>query len=446
MTTARIEVAPAAAARQFAKHLEALSYCIDESSWPLKALHTNSNSDSSIDSFRYDFPSFAKSQNIRVTGDYSTFLHSLTDRLAYLMPRVKATSFKPMSGQIFTNKFGLRCANTYVPFKPAVSGDFIMPLILEQYLKRVFMNPEDCKIVVEWLADIIQNPMRRPEWGVYMQGDSGTGKSSIYRVLLAALGDKHGWFKNDYTEPFTKFSEVWADNLIVFFDDAPAQKTTYQKLKQAITRKSMQVQLKGQQKLMEREVYSRVLICYNPIAGNQLIGEKGERRLYVCEPSIHEKDEASTAEWFVGFNDWMEEPDAPTILYHWLKSIDLKDFKPGSITRTAAHARFVGLSASAFSDCIEAFVAPEDGQPRPVFIPRQLTDHLTRHGFRYPDMEAIKAKLLALGYVKSWRVVQGCNDGRRIQVEQPGVAEGSKAPTLTSLQIETIKAAYLSEF
>lgn len=441
--SARTEITSSEAAQRYADYLKQRSFCLDESSWPMLALHIQSNTESNADSLTHDFPDWANANGVRVaTDDYRAFLAGLTGRLTYLLPRVRATSFKPVAEQIFTNRFGLRCANTFVPYAPPVPEVFVEPAILTEYLRRAFMTDDDRKFVSQFMADIIQNPMRRPEYGLYVQGQSGTGKTTIYQIVKAALGGNHCWESGSYTEPFAKFSEIWADHLLVLFDDAPAHKGTYLRLKQAITRKSMKVQIKGAQKLLEREVYSRVLICANMDTGYPLIGEKGERRLYVTEPSDHEVSETDTADFYVRFYAWMDEPGTPAVLYHWLKSIDLSDFKPGSMTRTPAHAAWLGLSTSSFADYLKLFVTPEDGHAPPVFLPRQLLDYLSEQGFRYPDHDLIKAKLNVLGYELARRVVDGCNDGKKIDLWQPKPKAG-RAASLTTEQQESIAAAYV---
>lgn len=445
--TTPTEITASEAARRYAEYLKEQSFCFDESSWPMMALHIQSNTESNADSLTHDFPDWAKANGVRVSTDaYKAFLGGLTERLTYLLPRVRTTSFRPVPHQIFTNKFGLRCANTFVPFNPPVHEAFVMPQILQDYLDRVFMNDEDRKFVPEFMADIIQNPTRRPEYGLYIQGDPATGKSTIYQIVKAALGGNHCWERGEYKEPFEKFSEIWADHLLVFFDDAPAYKGTYLRLKQAITRKSMKVQIKGSQKLVERDVYSRVLICSNPEAEYQLIGEKGERRFYVTEPSTHRVSPEATEEWFISFYAWLEEPGTPAILYAWLKSINLTDFKSGSMTRTPAHAAWLGLSTSSFADSIKEFVQPEEeGQAQPVFLQCQLLDYLTGQGFKYPDQDTIKAKLNVLGYEVSRRPVKGCNDGKPINLWQPKPKEG-RAPSLTPEQTASIIAAFRPSF
>jgi hypothetical protein len=440
------EITAAEAVRRYAEYLKEQSFCLDESSWPMMALHIQSNTESLADSLRNGFPDWAKAEKIRVkASDYHAFLQSLTQRLTYIMPRVRATSFRPVPEQIFTNRHGLRCANTFVPFNPAVPEVFVMPPILTEYLRRAFMTDEDRKFVPQFMADIVQNPTRRTEYGLYVQGVPGTGKTTIYHLVKAALGGEHCWENNSYTEPFAKFSEIWADHLLVCFDDAAAKKGTYLRLKQAITRKSMKVQIKGQQKLIEREIYSRVLICSNLDAEEQLRGEKGERRLYVTEPSGHEKSVEDTEEFYVRFYAWMDEPTTPAILYHWLKSIDLSDFKSGSMTRTPAHAAWLGLSTSSFADCLESFVTPEPPYSPPVFLMPELLSYLTEQGFRYPDHDAIKAKLNLLGYEVSRRVVDGCNDGKKVDLWQPKPKAG-RAPSLTPTQTASIIAAFRPSF
>ena len=243
-TKAPNEISASEAARKYAKHLEQQSFCFDESSWPMMALHIQSNTESNADSLVHDFPDWAKANSLRVaTTEYHNFLAGLKDRLTYILPRVRATSFRPLPQQIFTNRFGLRCANTFVPFNPDMPDVFLKPPILTEYLRRAFMTDEDRKFVPEFMADIVQNPTRRTEYGLYIQGQSGTGKTTIYHIVKAALGGNHCWENGSYTEPFAKFSEIWADHLLVCFDDAPAAKGTYLRLKQAITRKSMKVQI-----------------------------------------------------------------------------------------------------------------------------------------------------------------------------------------------------------
>ena len=441
-TTERLS--PKEAVRRYAAHLADLSYCVDLSTSPVKALHIGSNTEAHIEGFRYDFPAWAKAHRVMVDGGYSNFLRTLTDRLTYELPRVRATSFKPVPERIFTNDAGLRCANTFVPFAPAMTADFVMPEMLEEYLSRALMNEQDRKHVVQWMADIIQNPTRRPQWAVVLTGQQGTGKSSISRLVSAALGYRHTWEGNSYTPAFQKFSEVLPDHLLVSFDDAVAGKDTYQVLKLGITRLSMKVEVKGQQKHVERPVYARVLMCSNKTRPLR-IDDEGDRRLYCAEYSTHKVDAAETARFFVGFNAWMEHPDTPAIIRQWLMQVDLSDFVPGSTVQTETHAQMVGLSTSALDNCLADFIEVEEGAAPAVFLKGTLLAHLKAEHFPSPDQDSIKLKMINLGYELTRRVVKGCNAGKKVDLWQPR-PKGGRAPALTPEQEDAIRQAFDAGF
>lgn len=416
------------AVKRFAADLKAQSWCIDVSAFPLKALHAESNYNAAIEKFRYDFPSWAFERNVRVdTMDYAGFLRSLTDKLIPLLPRVLGSSFKPVPEKFFEDR-GVLFANTFVPFAPDVPDSFEMPEILEEYLSRIFMNAQDRRYVTEWMADIIQNPFRRPMWAIVLTGDQGSGKSSIFRLVSAALGYRHTWEHNQYAPAFEKFSEVLPDHLLVSFDDAVSGRDTYQKLKQAITRTSMSVQIKGVQKPVMRDVYARILICSN--SPRPLTIEEGDRRLYVAEPCRHKGGPEETAAFFVRFNEWLEQPSSPTVIYHWLKSIDLTDFVHGSTVKTETHALMVGLSASVLENLLAEYV-----EGSPIFHNENLLEYLAENGCRNPNADLIKMKMASLSYEQKRRKVADCGDGQ-IKVWQRICPRGRP---LTPEEAESIK-------
>lgn len=424
--------------RRYAEHLKQQSWCIDVSSCPIKALHADSNYNAAVDYFKYEFPSWAYANKVRVdTDDYQKFLSTLVDRLIPKLPRVVGSSFRPIPDKFFENN-GATFANTYVPFRPDVPEVFEMPEILAEYLDRFFMNADDRKRVIQWLADIVQNPSRRPMWSVVITGAQGTGKSSLFRLASAALGNRHTWEHNEYTPAFKQFSEVLPDNLLVSFDDAPADdRSTYQKLKQAITRTSMSVELKGVQKPVERDVYTRIMICSNNPRPLRI--EEGDRRLYVCEPCQHKVSPEETAAFFVKFNDWLDHPDTPAALYHWLSTVDLSDFVPGSTIKTDTHAQMVGLSSSVLETHLKDYV-----QDSPIFHSNQLLQYLDEQGCRRPDDDLLKLKMAALHYEHKRRTIPGCGE-KQHYLWQP-IPTGKRARSLTTDESQAIQAVLSPSF
>ena len=407
------QLSPKLITERLASDLTAESWCIDVSSFPLKALHANSNYNAAIESFRHNFPKWAQANNLRVSlkdGKYGDFLNNLHNRLIPLLPQVlgssfyPATNYNPARDKFFKSRSGAYLANTYVPYKPQRIVNFEPPPILTDYLSRIFANAQDRKMVVQWLADIIQNPARRPMWSVVLTGQQGSGKSSIFRLVTLALGNRHTWDKNDYAPAFKQFSEVLPDNLLVSFDDAPSRADTYQRLKQAITCTSMQVELKGMQKLVHREVFARILVVSNVTRPLRI--EEGDRRMYCAEPSKHLVSPEETAEFFVGFNEWLESPEAPAILYNFFMGVDLSDFTPGSTIKTETHAKMVGLSTSVLENLLLYYVTVEPPDEQPIFHNAALLKYLESSGLRYTNADLLKTKFADIGYVSKRRSVE----------------------------------------
>jgi len=422
------------AVKRFAAYLTTESWCIDVTSYPFEALHTNSNRRGAIEAFRLQFPAWARANRIRVDispADHSEFLKHLGDRLTAHLPAIYGKSFKPVPDRFFESQ-GIMLANTFVPFNPELPDEFEMPEILERYLQRAFMTAQDRKFITEWMADTVQNPSLRNQWGVILTGDQGTGKSTIFRIVRAALGGRHVWDKGSYAPAFSQFSEVFANNLLVVFDDAVATKDTYERLKSNMTKTLTPVEIKGVQEQVQREVFARVLICSNDRSPLPKF-PANDRRFYVAEYVEHpDGDSKATAEFFEEFNEWFDLPNTPAVLRHWLLSTDLKDFKPGSTVKTEAHAKMAGLSTPQLDSLIAEYVATG------LTIHNEgLLTYLAENGYKNPNPDRIDNIMKTLSYEGSRRVVPGCGDKQQ-PLWQP-IPKGKRAPALTPEEIEGIQ-------
>jgi len=317
-----IELSAKEVTKLYATWLESETYCHDFSGKFVTALKAKGDQELSSDYFKARFEKWSSTEGIRVApNDYRNFMDYLPERLMTMLPQIFGSGMKPTEEKFFNTSAGITLSNTFIPFNPAIEGDFAMPEILEEYLsKRVFMNAQDRKHITELMADVIQNPLRRPQWAVVVTGDPGTGKSTLYTILKLALGGNHCDDPDEYTSAFKEFSEVLPNNLVLCFDDADNNsRGAYAKLKPAITCSSQSVAIKGQQKPVNRAVYTRIFVCSNKPAPLKI--EAGDRRLYCAERSTHRISKEESDEFFEGFIDWLSEPTTPATLYQWLKSI-----------------------------------------------------------------------------------------------------------------------------
>lgn len=424
------------AVKNFARWLEAKTWSIDYSSTGVvSAFQASSNRTHNIEIIKKKFIEWAFLMNVRVSEDeYADFLKNLVSQVTHRLPDIVGSSFRPVPDAII-NVHGANLANTYVPFKPEVPDVFEMPEILNEYLERVLRNERDRKYVTQFCADIIQNPLRRPQWGIMLTGEQGTGKSTIFELVRAALGGHHVADLNDYEPALARFSEIFPDNLLVVFDDATASAKTYQSLKAAMTRKTQNVELKNIQRRVQREVFARVMVCSN--SPRPLILEPNDRRFYVADWIPHQENTKDTASFFVEFNKWLEEPSTPATLYHWLSTVDLSDFVHGSTIQTENHANMVDLSSSVLDSLLAEYVAQS-----PIFHENSLFAYLAENKITHPNPDRIKMAMATLKYVKKRRKVDGCSE-KQLPLWQP-VANRSRP--LLPHEIDSIRRAVTLDF
>jgi DNA-binding XRE family transcriptional regulator len=251
--------------RDFISYL-ASNYAIDESGNFPRAIKASGRS-SNLSSLTYEFAPWAKGVPSRRVPEheFGSFMTGFEIAIRGGLARVCGISFKPVSERSFVDSKGDTLLNTYLHCAPERPANYsAVKEVLDDYANRLFhQGADDKKHVLQLCADIVANPARRPQWGVIMRGTSGTGKSSLIGLLKVATGGRYVWSENDYAPAFSQFSEVLPNNLVVCFDDATATKHTYEDLKLAVTRDTANVQIKGVQSILEREVFSRVFVLSN---------------------------------------------------------------------------------------------------------------------------------------------------------------------------------------
>jgi hypothetical protein len=408
----------------YAAYLKSETWCIDTSDRVTMAFHAKSGYPANLDHFKINFPKWSKQSGIRVKeGEYEKFLESLKSRLPLKLKSILGTTFRP-SPEAFIEVNSASFANTYVPFNPPKPDDYSAPLA-EELLSRLFPDAKERKTVLQWLAHIIQEPMIRPQWGLLITGDGGTCKSTLMKLVRLALDKRHWYSRNDYTQALQQFSEVIPDNLVVVFDDAVAGKDTYERLKDTLTRDWQPVELKGKQKLVKREVYSRIAIISNSSRPLRL---SEDRRFYAPARCVHPVSAEDSQEFGARLNKWLEDKNTPAILYHWFMEVDLSDFRASGCEKTETLIRMEGASTPALERHIAAFLEEQTvGDQLPIFHERELADFLSAAGLPKCHPDEIARKLTEQGYEESRRpVIKG---GKKVPLWQPAGMKRARSLT-----------------
>lgn len=110
----------------------------------------------------------------------------------YQIPVVRARMYMPGEEAMFDLN-GVSYANSYddrnVPEIPAklTAADRQAVALAERHLERLFVVERDRAIFLHWLAFIVQNPGKRLNWMVLIQGVEGDGKTFFFELLATVL-------------------------------------------------------------------------------------------------------------------------------------------------------------------------------------------------------------------------------------------------------------------
>lgn len=431
----------------YAKYLEADSWCIDFSGATSMALHAASGFPANLDYFSAKpFSEWSDQSGIRVKeSEYAEFLSTLKFKLPKRLHSILGSTMRP-TPQPFISVNGAMFANTYVAFNPPRPVDCSAPLA-EELLDRLFPDKAERKWCLQHTAHTIQKPLERPQHSLLITGEGSTCKSSFMRLVRAALGgNRHFYSKNEYTQALQKFSEVIPDKLLIVFDDVPPSKVgdAYESLKDTITRDTQTVELKGTQKFVTREVYSRIVVISNLKRPLRLVDD---RRFYAPAYCVHQKDKPDSEAFGVRLSAWLLKPDTAAILYWWFMDVDLTGFTVSGCPRTETLIQMEGASTPALERHIRSFIEDRtvDNQ-LPIFHEKDIADYVQSAGLSGISQDEIARKLVEQGFkhcpqrhLSDTKKNSSVEKVRQIHLWKPILPQGQRTRDLTQSEKAEIK-------
>lgn len=111
----------------------------------------------------------------------------------YKIPEVYGTAYAPGEDYVF-GRNGFKVANTYPEYQvPAVPEKYTPKdkraiRIVMAHLEHLLPEPSERRLFLNWLAFIVQNPGKRVNWAMVLQGVEGDGKSFWAFLLRAVMG------------------------------------------------------------------------------------------------------------------------------------------------------------------------------------------------------------------------------------------------------------------
>ena len=143
---------------------------------------------------------------------------------------------------------------------------------------------KDEEFLTRFLADIIQNPGRKPGVALILKGKQGLGKNTLTDILGSLLENKSFETSNAKDYLYCRFNDHIRDKLLVIVNESDS-KTNFEndgKLKSHITDATQSFEIKFSMKFTAHTYYRMIILTNhpNPVA----VYDASERRFFVCEP------------------------------------------------------------------------------------------------------------------------------------------------------------------
>jgi Family of unknown function (DUF5906) len=209
--------------------------------------------------------------------------------------------------------------------------------VILYHIEQVIAGGDNRKaeFVLNWCADIVQNPTRKPGVAIVLRGNEGTGKSVLGAILCRLLGPRNVLVNADKDRLLGRFNSALAGKILIQAEEtffAGDLKTT-DALKHLITGQTFEIELKFGRSF-EIESFHRLLITSNH---TQVIQASSEaRRFIVCDVSDARRGDAAYFDRLYAVADGRDDATAQAFMQHLL-DLDLSKFRPW-----AAQQQFLG--------------------------------------------------------------------------------------------------------
>lgn len=327
-------------------------------------------------------------------------------------PRASYTCFRPKlpPGTIVDDGL-LTAVNRYVPPNTRqVDGD-ASPFLV--HMGKLLPDEHDRKILMSYLASILQNPGTKMQWWPVVQGTEGNGKTIFGNILAQCVGWSYFHIVNAAKSARRGINfNGWVDGklVVVFEEIQPGSAEFLEELKPLVTNEMLNIEGKGVNEGIT-DNFANGLIVTNykeavPIHDNQ-------RRycpLYTAQQQMTDMQrDGLTAEYWVKLYDWLRYQDGYAIINHFLRHYELDpDYDPAQRaiiapqSTSTAEAIVTGRSRET-QEVVEAIESQEPGFRGGWVSSFMLTTLLTRRTGRSPSPQLVARIMTDLGYRKVGR-------------------------------------------
>jgi len=355
---------------------------------------------------------------------------AVTENITLRFPKVDCTTFAPEQepGAVF-NKQGTTTVNSYWPVDIVRQKGDASPFV--NHINKLLPNGDDARILLTYIASLVQNPGHKFQWCPVIQGVQGNGKTAISECVTYAVGERYTHLPNakDLGGNGSKFTKWLLRKLYIGAEEIHCadRRELMETLKPLITNRRVEIQGKGADQLTGDNRANWMMLTNHKDAIPLTIDDRRYCVMYCAQQS---KDDLAAqgmnGQYFKTFFDWLRKGGGFAIVADYLATYRCEQqFDPSengmanNAPTTTSTGEAIVLSAGAIEqEVMEAVEQGRSGFCAP-WISSMALDHLLkeiRRGLpnaKRPDM------LRTLGYVPHPHLNQG-------RVNNPTITDGGK--------------------
>lgn len=233
---------------------------------------------------------------------------AFTESQGVRYPKATTTCFRPAlpQGQLIQEE-GRVLVNTYIPIETeCIEGD-ITPFM--NHLKLLLPDERDRKILLSFMAAIIQHKGVKFQWAPLLQGTEGNGKTLFSRCVAFAIGRRYTHYPKS-SDLENKFN-AWVENRIfIAIEDifvAHHKQDMWESLKPLITNTELEVQGKGQDQITKEICCNIMMNCNGKDNLRKTANDRRVCTLFSAQQSVDDLvRDGMTGEYFPNLYKWLK--------------------------------------------------------------------------------------------------------------------------------------------
>lgn len=355
---------------------------------------------------------------------------AVTENITLQFPKVDRTTFAPEQepGAVF-NRQGTTTVNSYWPVDVDRQQGDATPFI--NHIYKLLPNGDDARILLTYIASLVQNPGHKFQWCPVIQGTEGNGKSIISNCVTYAVGEKYTHLPNtkDLGGNGSKFTKWLLRKLYIGAEEiyCADRRELMETLKPLITNSRVEIQGKGADQVTGDNRANWLMLTNHKDSIPLTVDSRRYCIMYCAQQSKDDKiEQGMDRMYFKNLRDWLLKANGYAIVTDYLLQYQCEEqFDPSEkgmandAPTTTSTGEAIILSAGAIEQ--EVTEAVEQGRPgfAAPWISSMALDQLLKEIRRGLPNAKRPEMLRTLGYVPHPHLRSG-------RVNNPTLTDGGK--------------------